>query len=138
MDINVLLAFLDRHHEHHDRVATTMMAIIRDGWATCPLTQNGFIRVVSQDRYPSSVSVATAIDLLRGATTGGAHRFIADDVSLLDAELIDGAQLLGPSQLTDVYLLALAVHHGCRLVTLDRRIALDAVRGADADDLVVL
>ncbi len=66
------------------------------------------------------------------------HQFIPDDISLLDESLVDIRRLSGPRQLTDVYLLALAVAHDARLVTLDRRIPLDAVHGANESHLAVI
>ena len=72
------------------------------------------------------------------ATSSQDHQFIADDISLLDDTLVRFQELAGPRQLTDVYLLALAVAHDARLVTLDGRILLDAVRGATDSRLVVI
>lgn len=66
------------------------------------------------------------------------HEFWPDDISLRDAEQIDHSRLLGPRQITDIYLLALAVQHGGRFVTLDTSVSLAAVRGARAEQLVVV
>ena len=80
----------------------------------------------------------TAFERLKTAMSASEHRFIADDVSIFDAALVDFRQLNGYRQLTDVYLLALAVAHEARLVTLDTRIPLDAVHRATSEHLVVL
>ena len=109
-----------------------------EGWATCPLTQNGYLRVRSQPRYSRPLGLAEAYAQLLDATSSQDHQFIADDISLLDDTLVRFQELAGPRQLTDVYLLALAVAHDARLVTLDGRILLDAVRGATDDHLVVI
>ena len=79
-----------------------------------------------------------AVRLLRGATSTHHHHFVADDASLLDSTLVDSQRLLSARQVTDVYLLALAVAHGMRFVTLDRSVSPNAVLGADETSLVVL
>ena len=78
------------------------------------------------------------MDLLDIAIGQGKHEFWPDDLSLIDGSHIDRRHVLGPKQLTDIYLLALAVKNGGRLVTFDRSIALAAVRRATPDHLVVL
>ena len=137
-DVNCLLALLDRHHAAHATVAAWFAANAEHGWASCPLTQNGCVRILSQPRYPRPLSVVYAMDLLRAAVSSEHHQFIPDDISLLDDSLVDDRRLAGHRQLTDVYLLALAVAHDARLVTLDRRIPLDAVHGANESHLVVV
>jgi len=96
---------------------------------------------VCTDHEPSGISNAHAVhDIVRKlhrATQERVHEFWAHDVSILDDRLIDTTRIHGPRQLTDVYLLALAVRHGGVLVTFDRAIAIEAVRGATAS-LVVL
>jgi len=81
--------------------------------------------------------VADALDLLRDMIAVTDHVFWSDDISLLDEQLIDRSRVLGPKQLIDIYLLALAVKHGGRLVTFDRAIPIAAVRGAKANHVVV-
>ena len=111
---------------------------IEQGWASCPLTQNGYLRIRSQPSYPRPLSLAEAYEQILDATSSQNHQFIADDISLLDDALVRFRDLAGPRQLTDVYLLALVVKHDARLVTLDGRIPLIAVRGAADSRLVVL
>lgn len=82
--------------------------------------------------------VAEALDRLQEATAETDHEFWPDDVSLADDRLFAGNRILGPKQLTDVYLLGLAVKHGGRLATFDRTITRAAVRGAEAKHLVVI
>jgi len=138
LDVNVLLALLDSDHVHHRRARSWLEAEIEQGWASCPLTENGFVRIVSQPRYPSPVSVAEAVQRLRAATQTAHHRFWPDDLSLLDGDLVDATRIHGPRQVTDVYLLALASRNGGRFVTFDRTIPRSAVPGAEAGALVVL
>ena len=109
-----------------------------EGWASCPLTQNGYLRIRSQPSYSSPLSLAEAYAQLLDATSSQHHQFIADDISLLDDALVHFRDLAGPRQLTDVYLLALAVAHDARLVTLDRRIPPRTVRGATEYHLAVI
>lgn len=138
LDVNVLIAALDAGHVHHGRVREWLAADGALGWASSPLTQNGCVRILSQPSYPSPVSPMEAIERLREATRHPSHEFWADDISLLDASVLHANRVLGPRQVTDLYLLALAVHRGGRLVTLDGRIALEAVRGARRQNLLAL
>ncbi len=137
-DVSMLLALFDPLHIHH-RAAMTWWAENRaEGWASCPLTQNGFLRIAAQPSYSSPIPLPQAIGTFRTQIAKGGHDFWSDDISLLDAEMIDHTRLLGPRQITDIYLLALAVHHGGRFVTLDTSISPAAVRSAAPDQLVVI
>ena len=138
LDINLLIALLDADHPHHEWSARWLKANVRHGWASCPLTQNGCIRIMSQSGYPNAVPAAVVMQRLRAATSHSAHRFWPDDLSLLDARAVDETQVRGPRQVTDVYLLALAVKRGGRFVTFDGSIALSAVRGAAEKNLLIL
>lgn len=141
LDINMLLALSDAKHVHHGRARQWRAAEAAAGradWATCPLTQNGFLRISTQARYSNAIPLPDALILLSRLTARADHAFWPDDVSLLDRTTVDHARVLNHRQLTDVYLLALAVKHGGRLVTLDTGIALAAVRGARKDQLVTV
>lgn len=138
LDVNVLLALLDADHVDHVRARTALAGPVAGGWASCPLTENGFVRIISQPRYPNPCTPAEAIALLARATGTAQHQRWADDVSLLDGAVVDPTGVLAPGQVTDVYLLALAVAHGGRLVTFDGGIPLAAVRGATTANLLVL
>jgi len=138
LDVNVLLALLDADHVDHAAARAWLERDIDSGWASCPITQNGFVRIVSQPRYPSPVPPAEAIRRLELATHGPQHEFWPCDLSLLDRELVDSTRLHGPKQVTDVYLLALAVAKGGRFVTFDRTVPLAAAVGARSHQLVVL
>ena len=137
-DLNVLVALWDAEHLHNARALQWWSQNRTDGWASCPLTQNGFLRVVSQPSYSFPISISEAFGHLHRNTETSDHAFWPDDISLLDERLIDRSRVLGPKQLTDIYLLALAVKHGGRLVTFDRAIPTAAVRGAQADRVMVI
>ena len=138
LDINVLLALLDRDHIQHEQGRRWFQQEVHHGWASCAVTQNGITRILSQPSYPSPVSTAQATRLLATATSTAHHEYWDSDVSILDETVFDHPRIHGPRQLTDVYLLGLAAEHGGRLVTFDQTIALAAVRTARPDNLVVL
>lgn len=135
-DVNVLLALIDSDHVNHDVSHRWFEEQSRDGWATCAITENGFVRVMSQPSYPSPRPPAAAASLLRQARSANDHDFWPCDVSILDT--VDLGRVHGPAQLTDAHLLALAVARDGRLVTLDRRITVTAARGARPEHLVTL
>ncbi len=137
LDVNVLLALLDADHVDHRLARAWLNRDIGHGWASCAITQNGFVRVVTQERYPSPVSTKEATQRLRRATSTEHHQFLPCDASILD-EVILADRIHGSRQVTDVYLLALAIAHGCRFVTFDRSVPLSAVVGADPEHLLTL
>lgn len=138
LDINVLIALLDSDHIDHDRAHDWLDDEINAGWASCAITENGLVRIISQPRYPSPVSPAQAVDMLSRACDSADHEFWACDVSLLDARIVDRSRVHGPRQVTDAYLLALAATHDGRFVTFDRSLSLASVRGATQDHIKVL
>jgi toxin-antitoxin system PIN domain toxin len=138
LDVNVLIALLDADHSLHVRATEWFTGHARIGWASCPITQNGCVRVMSHPGYPKPVPVRAIIDRLGEAASSSHHEFWADDISLLDARLADPARIHGPRQITDVYLLALAVRHGGRFATFDASVSREAVKGAGKQHLVAL
>ena len=138
LDVNVLVALFDSDHSLHGKAIEWFDEHGRDGWASCPITQNGCVRVMSQAGYPNSMPVLAIAERLRQATSHATHEFWSDDVSVLDRDIIDASRIHGPKQLTDVYLLSLAVAHGGRLVTFDRSIPVAAVARAQRRHLVVV
>ena len=138
LDVNVLIALLDADHIEHATARAWLGREIDNGWASCPITENGFVRILSQPRYPSPVPPTEAIRRLAVATRGEHHEFWPCDATLLDAKLVDSTRLHSAKQVTDVYLLALAVAKGGRFVTFDRTIPLSAVIGARSQQLVVI
>jgi toxin-antitoxin system PIN domain toxin len=137
LDVNLLIALFDSTHVHHERAHAWRLAALDQGWATCPLTQNGFLRVVCSRGYHRPLSPADAFAVLGAQMDVAGHEFWPADISLYD-QLFDRSRVLGPKQLTDVYLLGLAVRRNGRLATFDRRIPLRAVRGAEPKHLTVI
>ena len=138
LDVNVLIALLDAAHIHHQRASQWLEQSLHHGWASCPLTQHGCLRIMAQPAYPQALPLAAVAQRLGQAAATPAHLFIADDYSLLDAGSLHWPQLLGHRQVTDAYLLGLAVRHGCRFVSFDARVNLAAAPGAKAEHLWVL
>lgn len=139
LDINVLVALFDPAHCHHETAHAWLDVHKGQGWATCPITENGFVRVVSNAAYPGSrTSVADAIQRLRRFQESGDHTFWPDTPTLRDDSVFDARHIRGHQQITDVYLLALAVARRGRLATLDGRIRGSAVRGATVENLVTI
>ena len=137
-DVNVLIALLDQAHPHHDSATAWLKSNIRQGWASCPITQNGCVRIMSQPAYPGARLVAQVIDRLRAATAHTAHEFWPEDIAIVDPLVVDATRVHGVRQITDTYLLALAVKRSGRLVTFNGGIALGAVSGATRAHLEVL
>jgi toxin-antitoxin system PIN domain toxin len=138
LDVNVLLALMDRDHVHHRAALQWWRSDWDHGWASCPLTQNGFVRISCHGTFPGRPTVVQAIEQLRRQIAESDHVFWPDDMSIVNGELFDRGRLLGPNQITDAYLLALAVKNGGRLVTLDQGVSLRTVRGAEAKHLVAI
>lgn len=138
LDVNVLIALLDADHSLHTRATQWFAAHAKAGWASCPITQNGCMRIMSGPGYPNVVPVRAIIERLGSACAGSIHEFWPDDLSLLDGTLVHPARIHGPRQLTDIYLLALATRHRGRLVTFDEAISIEAVKGASQANLLAL
>lgn len=137
-DVNVLIALFDPQHTQHGKAKAWHAGVGRSGWATCPITQNGLMRIVSQPRYTNPASVAELLKLLNKATAAATHQFWPDDISLATTGMLNPKVALTSGALTDLYLLALAVKQSGCLVTLDTRISREAVVGARPEHLVVL
>jgi len=138
LDVNVLIALSDPDHVGHSVAKTWWVRNREDGWATCPLTQNGCVRIINQPAYPNPQSVSTLVKLLVHTCSDPCHEFWPDDASLLDAKLFQHAHIHGHRQISDLYLLGLAVRHGGRLVTFDAQIPLSAIHGAKKQHVLVL
>ncbi len=129
LDVNVLIALIDPAHLHHDAAHDWFGAEGAKAWATCPLTENGVLRILGNPRYPNSPGTPAAIaGMATQLRTAQGHEFWPDDISLLDPAVVDRSRLITSAQVTDIYLLALAHTHGGKLATFDRRIAADAVK----------
>jgi uncharacterized protein len=137
-DVNVLIALLDSDHSLHVPATAWFNGHGNNGWASCPITQNGCVRVMSSPVYPGPLPVQAVVERLAMASNTRLHEFWADDLSLLDSTLFDPSRIHGPRQITDLYLLALAVKHRGSFVTFDRLISTDAVKRAAKGHLVRL
>jgi toxin-antitoxin system PIN domain toxin len=139
LDLNVLVALFDADHVHHELAHDWFADNRADGWATCPVTENGLIRVLANPRYGGVLSgIPALLDRVRRFRASGHHEFWDDSVSLTDEAAFVPSLIRGHRQVTDVYLLGLAQRKGGRLATFDRSIPLGAVAGAGPDALVLL
>jgi len=124
LDTNLLIALLWPSHERHDLVLKWFTRHRAKGWATCPLTQAGFVRIVSNPAFSrDAVQPREAIHVLSANTAAKDHAFWPDDVPFAEAVAFAGVRLVGHQQVTDAYLLGLAIRRGGVLATLDQRIA---------------
>ena len=139
LDVNVLVALFDPGHLHHEAAHHWFASAREEGWATCPMTQNGLVRVISNPAYPGRrTTVADAVDRLRQFTESGGHTHWPDDLSILLPGSLDASHLTGHREITDAYLLALAIHHEGSLATFDRSVRTSAVPGFQPMHLRVL
>lgn len=139
LDVNLLVALFDADHVHHELAHDWFDDNRTGGWATCPVTEIGFVRVLANPAYGSAVSDAAAlVERLRKFCASGHHQFWGDSVSLRDQKIFNPSFVVGYRQLTDVYLLGLARKMGGRLVTFDRGIPIKAVSGAQGAALEVI
>lgn len=138
LDVNVLIALLDADHTMHARATEWLVANVHRGWSSCPITQNGCIRIMSNPNYPNAVPVGAIVERLTQAVATPRHQFWPDDLSILDDGIADRTRIHGPRQVTDLYLLALAVRHRGCFVSFDSSIPLAAVRRAEPKHLVAL
>jgi hypothetical protein len=139
LDVNVLVALFFPDHIHHDLAHDWFADHRHEGWATCPLTENGLIRVACQQ--PSDHGVVRPADVVAGLERfcrDKLYRAWTDSVSLTDTTLFAPQFIGGHRQVTDVYLLGLAKKMGGRLATFDRTIPVKAVRGGSAELLHVI
>jgi toxin-antitoxin system PIN domain toxin len=133
LDVNVLVALIDQDHPFHAAAHGWLAANQDEGWATCPITENGVIRILSGLHYAGiSRHLSEVINSVLSLRQAAGHVFWPDDISILDAAVIQAAEFGSSRQITDTYLLALAVHHGGQLATFDRRLRTDAVIGGNA------
>jgi uncharacterized protein len=128
LDVNLMIALIDPAHVQHERAHLWFEKLGKKAWATCPLTENGVLRIVGHPRYPNSPGTPAAVaELMSRLLALPGHEFWADDVSLLDSQLTHCTRLLQSAQVTDSYILALAVAHRGQLATFDQNLIPDAV-----------
>ncbi len=139
LDVGVLVALFDPSHVHHELAHVWLTENRTLGWATCPITENGFVRVVSNPAYPGRrCTVAEALERLQAFADSGDHNFWPDSTSLRRSSRLDAAFLGDHDRIVGIYLLLLAVHHGGRLATFDDGIPTGAVRQAEAEHVALI
>jgi uncharacterized protein len=139
LDVNVLIALLDDAHVFARRANEWLDAKPRR-IATCPIVENGVVRILSAPAYSTThrATPGQVAEGLRAITEAVDHAFWPDDVSVLDEQAIDFTRLHGHRQIADAYLLALVVRHGGVLASFDAAVPLSAVRGASKKHLLAL
>ncbi len=130
LDINVIIALLDTAHTMHHTATEWLEGEVHNGWASCPITENGVVRIMSQPAYPNSRPPTQIAQRLHEAKQNSDHSFWHDDISLTTPETIDWRHMLGHRQITDAYLLSIAARNEGRFVTLDQRISHAVVKNA--------
>ncbi|MDD5261432.1 MAG: PIN domain-containing protein [Methylacidiphilales bacterium] len=140
LDINVVIALLDPDHAFHDRAHAWWAAHAKRGWASCPLTESGVVRIMSNRSYSRNAhfmpgDLISRLQKFAGQTN---HEFWPDDLSIRDDAIFSAERIHSSRHLTDLYLLALAVKHGGKLATFDTGILVSAVRNAKAGNLSVI
>ena len=130
LDVNLLLALGDPMHIHHEAAHGWFAEKGSQNWATCPVTENGFVRIASHPNYPNRPGDAhTVLEILRQFCSAEGHHFWGEEISL--REILRTDVFFTHSQITDIYLLGLAVHKGGKLATLDQRILASLIEGGD-------
>jgi toxin-antitoxin system PIN domain toxin len=128
LDVNVLIALVDPTHVQHDHAHAWFAKTGQRAFATCPLTENGLVRIVGHPKYPNSPGPpGVVVETLRAIRALPGHHFWPDSLSLAEPAHVAATRLASHAQVTDAYLLALARAHGGRLATMDRKLAADTV-----------
>ncbi len=139
LDVNVLIALFDPAHPHHEDAHQWLTRNRKRGWATCPITINGCIRILSNPAYPSFTATPDEVaSHLRVTCSSRDHQWWEDSISILDETAFHMRLLAGHQKITDAYLLGLAIRHKGKLATFDRSIPLKAVAGAQAGHLELI
>jgi toxin-antitoxin system PIN domain toxin len=138
--VNLLIALLDASHAFHSRAHAWWGENATFGWASCPLTENGVVRIMTNPAYSaaSRFTIEQIVESLNRFVAATDHEFWEDDISLRDTSVFTTTRMHSSRQLTDLYLLGLAVKHGGCLTTFDQAIPLSAVKKASAANLSVL
>ncbi len=139
LDVSVLLPLFDSSHVHHELAHDWFQDQRREGWATCPLTENGLVRLATRVGYANPpLRPADIVSRLATLRRTGRHEFWPATLSLTDDRLFDAARIRGHKQITDSYLLGLAKSNGGALATFDQSIHLGSVKGATRQHLMVI
>ncbi len=139
LDVNVLVALLDAGHAFHQR-AHKWWAASSQAWASCPLTENGLVRIMSSTSYSKeeNFSVHDIAARLSYFAEHTDHAFWIDDLTVRNTSHFQLSHLFSSRHLTDVYLLALAVKNGGQLVTFDQHVPSHSVVDAEPGHLLVI
>jgi toxin-antitoxin system PIN domain toxin len=140
LDVNILIALFDPDHTFHERAHSWWASNTMQGWASCPLTENGVVRIMSNPGYSKKVRFTPIelIETLRTFARQSDHEFWPDPISLCDPGIFRADRIHGSRQITDLYLVGLATKQGGRLVTFDSRMPLQAITSAKAENIVVV
>ena len=120
LDVNALIALGWEGHERHDAMVAWFKRHGHAGWATCALTQAGFVRVLNQPALSVGATVAELADALARNLEHPAHRLVPLDFDFSAVLACCTGGVVGHRQVTDAYLLTAAVRHGMKLLTIDR------------------
>jgi len=138
LDVNVLIALIDPNHVFHDAAHEWFDQNRQYGWATCPITENACLRILGKPGYPyRGLTIAGVRGILARFCATREHRFWPDSVSVLD-ETRFGLTSAGPKNITDLYLLGMAIAQGGRLVTFDRGIREELIAGAEPGSIQII
>jgi toxin-antitoxin system PIN domain toxin len=138
LDVNVLISLIDPTHILHDAAHGWFAGLDGAPWATCSVTENAVLRIVGHPKYPNSAgSPAAVAPIVAGLRALAGHVFWGDELSLVASASVDASAIETAGQVTDTYLLALAVSKGGRLATFDRRMSVRAVRNGRAGLLLI-
>ena len=139
LDVSILVALFDADHVHHQMAHDWFEDQRPSGWATCPITENGFIRIAtSPSLFDPPKRPAEVVEELRAFRQSGHHHFWADAVSMADDAVFAPRMIRGHKQVSDAYLLGLAASRRGAFATLDQSIPLGAVKGATRSNLIVI
>lgn len=140
LDVNVILALLDFDHLCHGRAHDWWNLAKTSGWASCPLTENGVVRIMARSGYadPESYSPVEILSWLTQFARDADHEFWPDNLSLTDTTLFNHDRILSPRQITDIYLLAFAASRDAVFVTFDLSVSTDAVKNASRENLLII
>lgn len=128
LDVNLLIALCDPMHVHHHGAHQWFASKGHGQWATCPLTENSFVRIASHPRYPNRPGdVSVVLSILQRFCQSKGHSFWSEDIS--PRKMIPAGAIISHTQITDLYLLGLSVYKGGKLATLDRRVPADLIPG---------
>lgn len=128
LDVNILIALIDPAHVQHDQAHEWFGRVGRKAFATCPITENGLLRIVGHPKYPNSPGPPSAVvEALSAIRSLPGHAFWPDSISLVESQLIETSLLSHHARVTDSYLLALAQENRGKLATMDQKLATEVV-----------